>query len=544
MKVVGSGLARLFVSSVVLWAAFIVPCCRSGSPQLVQLPFLFTDEQAVLDIHGRVTSVAHQAIHMPNFSGPPCNWEKGDNVFAAFRVLGSSTYEVFVWQGRGGIPLVGNNIVNEVNITRFTTDDFVLWSRPVVVLNIPGGGSPKSISRDEATGRYLFAHVGSDGGVYVYASHGTPTSPNSFFPEKIDKNGTLLASFYDHDDVNLIWDAPNKRWVDMQIMLQVYDKTMCDNVGKPSSEVRRVVTSRVSSNGVDWTGDLGCKNDTNKRNPYHCQEAISEYTMVPSREDPPELEFYRIRPFVVGQNYMAHTLLYAPSPKEVIAASGYGRHPKSCKPEPSLSCCCHGPHMYEEWWIGPRVDQDITLSANWRRPFFDTKAFPGHDHYAMAQPLLFEGPVGRELASSDHDAVFHIWVSNAQVYGLPKHRISGLYAAANGAFSTPPFALPGEDHYIYINANVSWPSHHGDHSGNPEGCDEGCAAYLMAELLDTNGNVFPGYSRDQCIILNHDGLELPLQWKGAIPLLGGTAVTLRVYFRDSIIYSVGTAKKI
>ena len=133
--------------------------------------------------------------------------------------------------------------------------------------------------------------------------------------------------------------------------------------------------------------------------------------------------------------------------------------------------------------------------------------------------------------------------SNKHVYGILKHRISGLYAAANGAFSTPLFAYPGEDHYIWVNANASWPSHPDDHSGNPEGCDEGCAAYIMAELLDKNNNVFPGYNRGNCIIINQDGLELPLQWNVAKSLPPGTPVKLRLYFRDAIIYGIGATKR-
>eukprot|EP01052_Picozoa_sp_SAG31_P023826 SAG31_NODE_1988_length_6721_cov_11.339928_8_plen_93_part_00 len=67
--------------------------------------------------------------------------------------------------------------------------------------------------------------------------------------------------------------------------------------------------------------------------------------------DPPDLEFYRIRPFILGESgrLAAHVLDYVPSPPNVVYSPGYGR-------QPLWYCskgCCHAPHMYEEWWIGP-----------------------------------------------------------------------------------------------------------------------------------------------------------------------------------------------
>lgn len=59
----------------------------------------------------------------------------------------------------------------------------------------------------------------------------------------------------------------------------------------------------------------------------------------PGADDPPELEFYRIRPFNVSGRLAAHVLLYVPAPSDVVVQPGYGRQPLwYCK-----NGCCHGP---------------------------------------------------------------------------------------------------------------------------------------------------------------------------------------------------------
>ena len=52
----------------------------------------------------------------------------------------------------------------------------------------------------------------------------------------------------------------------------------CDNGG---CNRRRVVTSKTSLDGLNWSND----------GPF----------ITPDEQDPPELEFYRIRPFYIGQ---------------------------------------------------------------------------------------------------------------------------------------------------------------------------------------------------------------------------------------------------
>ena len=149
-------------------------------------------------------------------------------------------------------------------------------------------------------------------------------------------------------------------------------------------------------------------------------------TRIPGDDeyDPPELQFYRSRPFFVpgtrGTRIFAHTLLYAPSPYINLK---YGRQPYSCKDPPNQTYC-HGPHMYEEWWIGPDSGNPIDMEG-WRRPYdLETRAFP-HDIWAMEQPVSHQG--------------YMVWVDNGHVWGIPEHRLSGLNSVSNGEFSSKFF---------------------------------------------------------------------------------------------------------
>ena len=61
------------------------------------------------------------------------------------------------------------------------------------------------------------------------------------------------------------------------------------------------------------------------------------------------------------------------------------------------------------------------------RPYKRFRAVP-HDVWLMSQPVVFNQQ--------------HIWVSDTAVYTLPMYRVAGVYAPANGEFSTKYFAVP------------------------------------------------------------------------------------------------------
>jgi hypothetical protein len=98
---------------------------------------------------------------------------------------------------------------------------------------------------------------------------------------------------------------------------------------------------------------------------------------------------------------------------------------------------------------------------------------------------------------------------------------------------------------LWVNADVSW-----EGSNYVGGADEGHQAYLMVELQTVttraDGTVLsattvPGYEAANCIITNTSGLELPVVWTPTppTPVVPGSKVQLRFYFRDSTVYAVG-----
>ena len=229
------------------------------------------------------------------------------------------------------------------------------------------------------------------------------------------KANTTGIEYPDKDDLNIIWSAG--RFVDLQIVWQNWTMKYCDNGGCGR---RRVVSAKTSPDGAAWGPDI-------------------LPLVTPDADDPPELQFYRIRPFYVGNTsrLAAHTLLYAPAPPQRLVGKGYGRHPSMCADKAGNEC--HGPHLFEEWWIGP-ASGDAADTAAWRRPVRRTHAAP-HDAFLMAPPV----PVGDQL----------LWVgSTGLVYTLPIYRISGIYAPANGEFSSQVLTVP--DTPLWLNVDVRW----------------------------------------------------------------------------------------
>ena len=548
--------ACMLAATVLLTAKF--------SDSLTTGPMLFMDLQDVDKVEGRVRAVANPTSQLSQYSTPPENYTAGATVFAAFPVWQNKTelhtsegvFEVFVAVGRPGEPWFDSSYrevrpgsdTNEralsedgVQVKRYTTSDFKKYSEPVVVLFLPDGDTNdgkiwtvKSMDRNPKSGEYmLLASYGSTAHSFS-SGHGTPpTAANSLKPT----TGNLsVGNIKDHDDTNIIYSLyaeSNEPWVDMQIMYEDISVTMaktypkkkyCDNI---SNTTRRVVSYRTSADGVTWTQDAGCADKPQKDE--HCHSFNIDGMIRPDpKNDPPELEFYRIRPFYFGdsQRLLAHALLYTPAPPEVVVVPGYGRQPLwYCK-----SGCCHGPHMYEEWWVGPN-DGNPTNLSQWRRPFYDVHAFP-HDIWAMSQPVVYNDS--------------HIWVDNGAVWGLPLYRLAGLYTESNGEVITSAFKMPSEP--LWINAHALWEGD--DHTG---GCDEGCAAYIMIELIDAeSGAIIPGYEKEKCIMVNVDGLRLPVVWKkkaadfgveDADDLTGtelaGKEIKMKIYFRDATIYAIG-----
>jgi hypothetical protein len=298
------------------------------------LPQLFLSLGDARDPWGKIVPRASTVRRQPNVTTP------ATAPLAAFNVRTSN--------GTAAVEVFG---LGPSGLWRWTTVDFLRWDSQLV-LNLVKVGKhcceAKSIARDERTGRMVFLawQAGYGGHSFVSTDGGLHWN-------------ITAAHIKAHDDANIIYDNGRARFVDLQILKQKLpggrEKRYCDNTGCTD---RRVITALVSTDGINFTTVNGssAKNGTNVR--------------VPDAEDPPELEFYRIRPFRLGgsDRLAAHVLLYAPSPNVLHAVNKtYGIYTLCDKHNRSW---CHGPHIRDEWWTLPRGG-DAAAVESWERPYRD-----------------------------------------------------------------------------------------------------------------------------------------------------------------------------
>ena len=119
----------------------------------------------------------------------------------------------------------------------------------------------------------------------------------------------------------------------------------------------------------------------------------------------------------------------------------------------------------------------------------------------------------------------HLWLGQAGVLRLPQYRVVGLHSRANAVLTTLPFPWPHEGRTLWLNVAAKW------YGGNTAagktlrekqlGCNEGCAAYVMVEVLDARGAVVQGYDKTRQVHQDVDEVMLPLAWPAAAsPALG------------------------
>ena len=220
---------------------------------------------------------------------------------------------------------------------------------------------------------------------------------------------------------------------------------------------------------------------------------------------------------------------------------------KSCLPArdgPNASHFCHGPHIMNEFWLGP-PDGNASDLSGWSRPFRTPAPQPATGNAMGSAVGMMAQPVTTETQ--------HIWIDQDGAYALPLYRLAGLYSAANAEFSTRPFPMPDEaaGERLYVNADVSWGPSRGQ---GGVGCDEPCSAYLMAELLDASTGRALRHKED-CALQNVDGLEIELRWRSggggggeaaaaAVAVVAPkTAVRLRFYLREATVYAFGISSR-
>eukprot|EP00041_Stephanoeca_diplocostata_P032015 m.1013702 g.1013702 ORF g.1013702 m.1013702 type:complete len:554 (+) comp24068_c0_seq12:99-1760(+) len=526
---------------------------QAGGNASVQL-FMTLDD--VVDPYGLLQPQPGSVVRNSSFVLPRgINYATGAMVLAVLPSLQDiSVWEVYVGNTTGWEPLQSNSgsaadfvpqppppkpddicgpsgaTECSLEILRYTTTDFISYSGAQVVLRMPDKPFPgmqfplptlKSIARNDATGEYVLFTYGmkqtsSAPARWRGASIWTSTDRGLTWAQNL--NVTLPPPI--KDDLNIIFNRDQNgtpAFVDMQI----YDEknTTPNEFGKYEDNggySRRVLTAKISYDGVTWGPDLDVR--------------------TPDALDPPDLQFYRFRPFYIGHTgrLAGHALLYSPAP---WIGLNYGRQPRHCKTDVSQctlgSSCgrCHGPHLYEELWIGPR-NGSAWSTLSWQRPFRAHRFVPSsvpHDAFLMAQPATVE------------DQGAHIFLDATGVYTVPLLRFSGIYSPSNGEFSTQPLTLGARGlQGLWINAAAGW-------RGRlvTGGCDEGCSAYIFAEVYDAaTMTLVPGYTKETFNVLeNVDGFAIPMVWKAvaAAQRTAPSPVVVRVYFRDATIYAVGAS---
>ncbi len=285
------------------------------------------------------------------------------------------------------------------------------------------------------------------------------------------------------DAFTLAWDPQLGRFVNYQTTYQAWEKRFADNM----PAVRRVMHIRTSPDGLEWTpgGSFGVDG------PHLPREQLIE----PDELDTPDTEFYHFAVMDLGE-FRAGILVKYVSQPSLLPKSG---------PFP------HGPLLGYEWWIGKD-------GLKWQRPFRETSALEETRHpfaYFLFQPLV----VGHELR----------WPMSSGAYALDRRRMFYVYSQANAELTTREFVLSGQP----IVAEVSFESvrRHADQFIRQ--------GYLMAELLDAENRIVPGFERDKCVFSHGPETRLALKWgERVLPEPAAGTFRLRLLFRDVRLFSI------
>ena len=133
------------------------------------------------------------------------------------------------------LPTASSGMSNST-LLRYTTRDFLHYSKPHVACSIPGGVDFKSIARDDHNGRYVMT-------VHYNRASFTFVSDDAGLNFRQSPTGDIAGGHYgDKDDLNLIYNKG--RFVDMQIVYQKWTLRYCDNAG---CDRRRVISAKTST---------------------------------------------------------------------------------------------------------------------------------------------------------------------------------------------------------------------------------------------------------------------------------------------------------
>ncbi len=286
------------------------------------------------------------------------------------------------------------------------------------------------------------------------------------------------------DALSVVWNDSLGLFVNYQTSYQPFPKRYPDNMPK----VRRVLHIRTSPDGLHWTPGESFGAD----GPY----LADEHFITPDEIDSPDTEFYHFSAVDLGEFWAGTMVKYVSQPKNLPHGEGMP----------------HGPYLDYEWWIS-------SDGLTWTRPFRERSGLGGMPRelvYRLAQPIV----AGDELR----------WVPGKDVYGIDRRRFFYAYGRANTEVVTPELRLSGTELMVDVSFEAV-------RRNEPGPLRQG---YLMAELLDENGAVLPGFEREKCVFNADDRTRLPLRWsERSLPESApGRRVRLRFCFRDVRLYSM------
>ena len=226
---------------VCLRVCFLLASCVACVAQFE--PLLFLSLQDVRSPLGVLRAVSGTVTRAANLLPPPVGL---GTLFAAFPV----------WGGGVGFE-IWSAVNNSVFVT--STDDFVSYGTPLNVATAsPLLGAVKSCDRNETDGTVVcLTYVSDPVGAVAFRC----PAPLTLGGCKPVAGSWSSGQFYDHDDMNLIFDAQRERWVDLQIFLMPASalnrtKPYCDNA---AGDCMRVLTVHTSVDaGSSWSPAAAC----------------------------------------------------------------------------------------------------------------------------------------------------------------------------------------------------------------------------------------------------------------------------------------------
>ncbi|UCD29833.1 MAG: hypothetical protein JSV03_04950 [Planctomycetota bacterium] len=427
----------------------------------------FWDEHDIHDPYGKMEYRAHPLQHVGQARGLPtmavsCTVKRKDG---GWWVYGWSCY------GKDG----KFKDTNPLQIIRCWTADGIQFNDPRIVYSDTGQhwlGSGKIVCRQTDNRLFMFAWARGKPGhaLYVYSS-----------PDGEDWKSIAAPAYNDHDAFGIIWEPASRQFVNYQTTYQKWNKKYPDNIGK---DKRRVLSLRTSKDGIRWEPPLS----VGFNEPHRDQSDL----IVPDKNDPAELELYRVCTFPHQGRIVGLLCKYAPSPQIANTRKG----------------TLHGPGLGAEWFFcreWSKID----------RPCRDIDAIADIGNWM---------PRGEPIGAGD--MLYWYNSGSKSIAGIHRQRIFYVFCRANGEFSSPWFTAPIGD--LLLNASA-----------------DRYDSYVMVEVQDENSTVIPGYEKEHCVHMGVDDTDLRLRWGDkSIGDLAGQKVRVRIYFRDARIYGLkGTRDK-